>query len=654
MDTRTSCSSSADDEQRLNPEAATAADCAPDSEPAQSESPEAEAEAEMTEGILEAEQAPAAPEATATESELPDLADTAELPEPADESEPTVWTKASLLEAAKELAAKEAASIQREEVSRLRQHFAAIRKAEIEQARQQWVEDGNAPADFVVADDAEEAEFIAIITEVRAKREAWAAQQEQERADNLAKKNAIIARILELAEDTDNVNRTFPEYRELQDQFNAIGRVPDTEETSVWKRFQEARERYSDNLKINKELRDYDFKKNLDAKLMLVDKALELAAEADVIAAFRRLQVLHEKWREIGPVAKELRDEIWDKFQEASTVIRKRYQAFFEERKAKEAANEAAKTALCEELEALDFSALTSFAAWDEMTAKVLDLQARWKLIGFAPRKANNALFARFRERCDQFFTAKAAYFKSVKEEQAANLARKTALAERAEALKDSTEWHKTAEELTAMQREWKTIGAVPKRHSDTLWRRFLAACDAFFERKKQATSGQRQAEADNLKAKRAIVEAIEAIVPDMEPAEAAARLRELQDQWQATGHVPFREKDKLQEAYRAAVGNVRRRLGQIERRAGMERFETSLQQMEGDKGKLMRERDRLVRACEARRNEIRTYENNIGFLNSKSATGQSLVNDFLHKIERIKADIAQIEEKIAAIDAKL
>ncbi len=640
METRTSCS---DSEQPLNPEAAAAAECATTPEITPQADPEAMAEEEMTDGIEEAEVA------ADTEAEAE-----AEVNVEAEESMATAWTKTSLLEAAKEMAAKDAAQIQREEVSRLRQHFAAIRKSEIEQAREQWAAEGNAPQDFVMVDDPEEAEFNALIADIRAKREAWAAQQEQERADNLAKKNAIIARILELAADMDNVSRTFPEYRELQDQFNAIGRVPDTEETSVWKRFQEARECYSDNLKINKELRDYDFKKNLDSKLMLVDKALELAAETDVIVAFRSLQVLHEKWREIGPVAKELRDEIWDKFQEASAVIRKQYQAFFEERKAKEAANEAAKTALCEELEALDFTTLTSFAAWDEMTAKVLDLQARWKQIGFASRKANNALFARFRERCDQFFTAKAEYFKAVKEEQAANLARKTALAERAEALKDSTEWRKTTDELVALQREWKTIGAVPKRHSDTIWRRFLAACDAFFERKKQATSGQRQAEQDNLKAKRAIVEAIAAISADEPADEAAARLRELQDQWQATGHVPFREKDKLQEAYRAAVGEVRRRLNLIERRAGMERFETSLAQIEGDKGKMLRERERLVRACEARRNEIRTYENNIGFLNAKSVTGQSLVNDFLHKIERIKADIAQIEEKIAAIDAKL
>ena len=303
---------------------------------------------------------------------------------------------------------------------------------------------------------------------------------EEARRKNLEQKNSIIEQIIALAEDTDNVNRTFQQYIDLQAAFNALGEVPPTEETSVWKRFQEARERYSDNLKINKELRDYDFKKNLEQKLLLIDDATALADDEDIITAFRRLQELHDKWRQIGPVAKELRDDIWARFKDASAVINKKYQAFFEERKEREAKNEAAKTALCEQIEALDFSALSSFTAWDQMTTQIIALQNEWKTLGYASRKVNNALFARFRQRCDDFFTAKAAYFKAVKEEYAANLARKTALAEEAEALKDSTEWRKTTDRLVEMQKEWKTIGAVPKKHSDAVWKRFQEACDYF------------------------------------------------------------------------------------------------------------------------------------------------------------------------------
>ncbi len=561
-------------------------------------------------------------------------------------------TKAEIIARAKELLEKDGSEVAREAVGALRHRFESIRKQEIENARTLWAEEGNAPADFQLAPDAEEEEFASVLAALKAKREQWLQARMQEQQENLAAKNAIIDKIIALAEDTDNVNRTFPEYRELQEQFNSIGRVPDTEETDLWKRFQEARERYSDNLKINKELRDYDFKKNLDAKLALVDQALALAGETDIIASFRALQQLHEKWRQIGPVAKELREELWQKFQEASAVIRKQYQAHFEERKAREAANEGAKNALCDELEAVDFSTADSFTAWDELTARVLDIQMRWKAIGFASRKVNNAIFARFRELCDAFFNAKAEYYKKVKEGYAANLAAKTALVEEAEALQESTDWRAATDRFLEMQKQWRTIGAVPKKHSEGIWKRFLAACDHFFDAKKKATSGKRTQEQENLKAKQEIISAITAITGDSQ--EDLDRLRQLQDQWQQTGFVPFREKDKVNEAYREAVGTVRRRFNNKERKAGIERFETNISAIEGDAQKLMRERDRLLRAREARRNEIRTYENNIGFLTSKSATGRSLVNDFNRKIERLKADISQIDEKIALIDGKL
>lgn len=587
--------------------------------------PEAAAEDEMTEAVEEEERVKAA-------------------------TQPL--TKALLMEQAKALLEKDGAEIPREQIGRLRQHYASLHQIEIEQQRTAWQEAGNAPEDFKAPECPEDAAFSAMIEELRAKKNAWAAQQEEMRQANLKAKNEIIDKINSLAGDTDNVNRTFPLYRELQDQFNAIGEVPPTDETSVWKRFQEARECYSDNLKINKELRDYDFKKNLDSKLLLIDEAVALDGEQDVLVAFRRLQDLHDKWRQIGPVAKELRDEIWMKFKDASAVINKKYQAFFEERKAREAENEAAKTALCEKIEALDFSALSSFSAWEDMTAAIIALQADWKKLGFAPRKVNNALFARFRKRCDDFFSSKASYFKSVKEEYARNLELKTALAARAEELKESTDWKKATDELVAMQKQWKEIGAVPKKHSDAVWKRFLGACDAFFERKKQANSGQRMAEQANLKAKREIIAALEALAKEEDG--VADKMRELQDKWQQTGHVPFRDKDKVNDAYRAAVNALRKSLNANENRRGVERFEANLAQIEGDQSKLSRERERLVRALENRRNEIRTYENNLGFFSSKSKSGESMVKEFESKIERLKADIVSIQEKISLIDSKL
>lgn len=561
-------------------------------------------------------------------------------------------TAESLLADALALLEKDAAEFSSDDIRRLRQQYSMLHRPAVKDATQA---DEEAPAEEPAQLPGNAQEFEAAIERLRAKKAEWAAAQEALRAANLERKNAIIEQINALAEDTDNVNRTFPRYRELQDEFNAVGEVDPTEETSLWKRFTEARERYSDNLKINKELRDYDFKKNLADKEALLEEARSLAAMEDVIAAYRRLQDLHNKWRQIGPVAKELRDEIWNNFREASAEVNKRYQAFFEARKAREAENEARKTALCEQLEALDFSSLKSFAAWEEMTRSIQALQEEWRSLGFASKKMNRALFARFRERCDAFFAAKASYFRSTREELAANLARKQQLADRAEQLKDSTDWRKTTDELVELQKEWKTIGAVPKKYSDDLWKRFTAACDFFFDQKKKAGSGTRQTEAANLRAKREIIGMLSALTSEATDKNAAIEeLRKLQTRWQEIGHVPFREKDKLYEAYRSAVDEVRRHFAIAESRARRERFEASVARLEGDDNKIFRERERLVRALENRRNDLRTYENNLGFLSAKSKSGGSLLRDLEHRIERLKADIAELEDKIAIVDGKL
>lgn len=552
-------------------------------------------------------------------------------------------TDESLMAQAVALMAKDASEISADDIRRLRQHYSMLHK------QPQGAEDEAA------AEPKSESEFMLMIERLKAKKAAWVAEQEAQKAANLERKNAIIDEINALAEDTDNVNRTFPRYRELQDEFNAIGEVDQMQETSVWKRFQEAREHYSDNLKINKELRDYDFKKNLEDKEALLADAQALVSDEDVIAAYRRLQDLHNKWRQIGPVAKELREEIWNRFREASTEVNKRYQAFFEARKAREAENEAAKTALCEKIEAIDCGALKTFAAWDEMTRTVVGLQEEWRKLGFASKKMNRALFARFRQACDAFFAAKADFYRNTREELNSNLAHKQQLADKAEALKNSTDWRAATDEFVAMQKEWKTIGAVPKKYSDALWKRFTEACDYFFDQKKKAGSGTRKVENDNLRIKREIIGQLSALAgEEIGKDDAIKQLKELQQRWNDTGHVPFREKDKLYEAYRAAVDAVRDKFALAERRAGRERFVANVNSLEGDNDKLYRERERLVRALEGRRNDLRTYENNLGFLSTKSKNGDSLLRDLERRIERLKADIQDIQDKIKILDGKL
>lgn len=554
-------------------------------------------------------------------------------------------TLEEVIEQAKALRDSDPADITREAINRLRSAFNNLsHKNDTEESDAQAQPEANP----------EEEAFKEILNEIKTKKAEFNAKLEQQRADNLLAKKDIIAQIIALAEDTDNVNRTFPKYRELQEQFNSIGEVPATDETDIWKKFQEARERYSDNLKINKELRDYDFKKNLEHKELLIAEATKLNDESDIITAFKRLQDLHAKWREIGPVAKELRDEIWQKFKDASAEVSKRYQAYFEERKAREVENEQAKTALCVKIEALDFSQLNSFAQWDQMTNTIIEAQNEWKKLGFASRKLNTLLFNRFRATCDKFFAAKAEYFKQVKDQMAANLARKTELADKAEALKDSTEWKKTTDILVELQKEWKTIGAVAKKHSDAVWKRFQSACDHFFEQKKAATSGIRQTEHANLQAKRDLIAELDNIAPDTPKNEVIQTIARLQSRWKEIGHVPFREKDKVYEQFRNRINEIRKAFDLRESRERMDNFESAVSQFEGDQNKLMRERERLVRILETRRTELRTYQNNLGFLTAKSKSGNTLLKDFERKIERLKDEIHTLEDKIKLLDTKL
>lgn len=563
--------------------------------------------------------------------------------------------KESILAEVKALAEKDAADIASEDLARLKQKFYAIRNEEQRLEKEAFVAAGNAEDAFEPAADESEEAFKTILATIKEKKAEQRAALEAELQQNYERKKAIVDKLVEMSGDADNVNRVFPQVREMQNEFKEIGEVPAPVAAELWKSYQDAVERFYDQLKINKELRDYDFKKNLTEKEALVAEAEKLREEEDVIAAFRKLQSLHDQWRQIGPVPKEVRDEIWGRFKDISAEINKRYQAFFEERKAQERSNEDAKTAICERIEALDFSALGTYAAWDEMTKQIIAAQEDWKKIGYASRKSNNALFARFRETCDKFFAAKAEFFHHMKDVLAKNLERKIALCERAEALKDSTEWRKTAEELAALQKEWKTIGAVAKKHSDQVWRRFLAACDYFFEQKKKNNSGTRRTERANLEQKREIIDKLKAIdTTATERADAIKVVKDLQAEWQSVGHVPFGEKDAVYEAYRAVCNELYEKLDMSQRGSRMASFENTISEIGNDQNRLYRERERLMRVYEQRRGELQTYENNLGFLNAKSKNGDSMLRDMHRRMQRIKDDIADLEKKIKVIDSKL
>lgn len=541
----------------------------------------------------------------------------------------------------------------KEDVVRVRVAFAAIRKEELAKEKEAFIAKGNEEAAFAPAADELEEQFKSLYAEIKEKRAAYNAAQDALKAENLAKKREIISKINEIAEDADNVNRQYSTVQQLQQDFKAIGEVPSENDTEVWKSYQVAVERFYDLLKMNKELRDYDFKKNLEQKQALCAEAEALDVEADIVDAFKKLQQLHTSWREIGPVSKEIREELWTRFKNASAVINKKYQSFFEERKANEKKNAEGKEALCVKIEAISTDNLKTYAAWDEATKAIIGLQEEWKKLGFASRKVNTELFARFRKSCDEFFAKKAEFFKRMKDELAANLAKKIELCEKAEALKDSTEWKKTTDALIALQKEWKTVGPVVKKHSDAVWKRFIAACDAFFEEKKKQNVNVHSVEHENLKQKKDIIAQINSILENKETEDAPNKVRELMKKWQEVGHVPYKEKDKVYAEYKAAIDKAFEQLDMKAKKARMANFANSINQM-SDTGKVYHERERLVRAYEMKSQELKTYENNLGFFNAQSKSGNSLVKEMERKIANIKEEIAMLEQKIKLIDEKI
>ena len=559
-------------------------------------------------------------------------------------------TKEEVIERLSEID-NDACNADKQEIDLLKQTFYKLHKAEQEAARKAFEEQGGKPEEFVPAADPLENKFKEIMSSIKEKRSEMAAEAEREKEDNLAKKLQILDKMKDLIENSDDTGKIYNEFKELQQQWNDIKQVPIGKVNELWKSYQLYTEKFYDMVKLNNEFREYDFKKNLEQKTKLCEAAEKLAAEDDVVSAFHQLQNLHQEFRNIGPVAKELRESIWARFKAASTAINRRHQQHFEELKEKEQNNLDQKTVICEIAEAMEYDTFKTFADWEDKTKEILALQAKWKTIGYAPQKMNVKIFERFRAACDEFFKRKAAFYKDIKNSMAENLEKKKALCEKAEALKDSTDWKATAEILTKLQKEWKTIGPVSKKHSDAVWKRFIGACDHFFAQKNKANSSQRSVESDNMAKKEDIISQLHEIEKAGNEDESVAdKIRGLIKEWNGIGHVPFKEKDRIYNYFHSTVDRLFAKLNITASEKKLSSFKSNL----SSGNNLYRDREKLVRTYEGLKNDIQTYENNLGFLTSASKKGNSLVQDIQRKIERLKGDMELVTKKIAAIDEKL
>ena len=598
-------------------------------------------------------------EETIASAEKPADEPAAQAPEPqaeaeAEEAEKVIYTtKEQVVERLQAITA-EGQGGEKAEIDLLKQVFYKLHRADQLAARNAYIEAGGDPEQYKPEIDVAEENFKSALAAIRARRAELAEAQEQQKTDNLNQKQSIIDRIKELAASPEEANIHFDEFKQLQAKWKEIGSVPAEKATEIWKNYQLYVEQFYDQLKLHIEAREYDFKKNLEAKTRLIEAAEKLADETDIITAFNKLQALHADYKEIGPVAKDLRDSIWERFKAASTVINKRHQEHFEAIKAREEENLQKKTELCERAEDISLEGLNTFAAWDEKTKEVLALQAEWKTIGFAPQKMNQRVFDRFRVACDRFFTAKADFFKNIKDEQASNLEAKRRLADEAEALQDSTEWRKTSDKLIELQKQWKTIGAVPRKYSEQLWKRFSAACDKFFEAKNAANADTRAEEKANLQTKRSIIDQLRELAQDTANA-TIDKVRDLQQQWNETGHVPFRDKDKLYAEYRELADRLYKEFGQSQARRRLEGFQKSIKKAIDQGGNaLSRERERLMRIYDQQKAELQNYETNLNFLNAKSKSGNSLVAEMNKKVEKLHGELELLKQKIKAVETEM
>lgn len=601
-----------------------------------------EVAAQALEGNASAAQAPVSENTTATTDVPVETSEAENTPSESTDKIPTPTTKAEVLAQLRQYVEQPATS-DRAVLDRLRNVFYRLHNDEILKAREAFVAEGGNAEDFVPAADPDEQEYKRLVASVKEVRAKVAAEAEATRQANLQRKLDIIEEIKQMVAQPEDIDKKYDRFKALQTEWKEIGNIPAEQVTETWKNFHHNVEQFYDLLRINHEMRAYDFKKNLEIKTRLCESAEKLAEDEDVVAAFHALQKLHQEFRETGPVAKEQREEIWNRFKAASTTVNKRHQDFFLGRKQEEEENLAKKTNLCEQVEALNFESLSTMAEWDAMSQLVIGMQNEWKTVGFTPRKQNQAIFERFRTACDRFFTAKAHYFRSLRETLADNLAQKTALCQRAEKLKDSTDWSNTTNAFVALQAEWKKIGPVAHKVSDAVWKRFNTACNTFFDRKKEANSGIHEEEQANLTKKLDVIARLQQLA-DEGSEQLQQAVKALQTEWAAIGHVPFRKKEKIYRTYRTLCDKI---YETVHREAGRRRVDNIARRAAQNGGS---ELQRLQRAYETKKAEIQTYETNLTFLNSKSKAGNSLVADIERRIQTLRNDLEIIAEKIKEV----
>lgn len=559
--------------------------------------------------------------------------------------------KAEVLARVKEIADSDEAP-ERDEVNLLQAVYYKMQRAEREASMKAFIDEGGNPDEYQILPDDTEDAFKTAMAVIKERRQKLFLEHKEEEQRNLQKKLEILDRIKALTTSPEEANQSYQEFKTLQAEWREIQSVPAENATELWRNYQLYVEQFYDLLKLNHEAREYDFKKNLEIKTRLCESAEKLAAEEDVVSAFHQLQGLHDEYRATGPVAKEIREEIWARFKAASTVINKAHQAHFEEIRAREEENLAKKTALCDKVEAIAAEPNNGNSDWEEHGKQIIDLQAEWKTIGFAPQKMNVKIFERFRMACDSFFTAKAEYYRQLKEKYSQNADKKRDIIERAKALQDSTDWKATSDKLIALQKEWKAVGSLPKKIGDQLWDEFQAVCQHFFERRNEQTAGQRSEQKQNLEKKREIIARLQELA-ESDAEDIQGELKKLQQEYNAVGHVPFREKDNVYNEYHEAVNAIYKLMKSTNARKHLSNFKNKIKDAaaQGGAQNLDAERSRLQRQADNMRNDISTYENNIGFLNASSKKGNSLVDEMNRKLEQLKADLKLVMEKIKAID---
>ena len=590
------------------------------------------------------EQTPAQQEAEVKEEEAP-VQETAEQESAVEDAaqEETALTRESIIERLQEMVG-DISIAKRPELESLKQAFYKLQRAAQDEQIAAFVAGGGTAEEFKPEPDPIEEQYRKLMNIIKEKKAAAQEALEIVQKENYKKKLELLDRFKALIEKANTEGASYNEFKALVQEWKEIKEVPADKANELWKSYQQYAEQFYDIQKLNNEFREYDFKKNMEAKIAICEEAEKLADDPDIVAAFRKLQKLHQEYRETGPVSKESREEIWNRFKAASTVINKRHQQHFEQLKEKEKENLDQKTVICELLEGIEYDKLTTFQSWNDKTQEVLALQKKWKDIGFAPAKQNQKIFERFRAACDAFFSRKGEFFKQAKTDMTANLEKKTALCEQAEALKESTDWKETAEKMADLQKQWREIGPVQKKYTNAIWKRFIGACDYFYEQRDKNTSSKKREENANLTAKKEILAKLQAFDAANLSDDDIQAIQQLVDEWNGIGFVPFKVKDKIAAQFKAAMepfaNMVSTRRGRPVQRGGAAREAGS-------------PREKLQRQYEQKKSELQTYENNLGFMNASSKAGSGFVDAIKAKIESLKQEADDLLAQIKALDAE-